>query len=479
MKRVNQFCGLLVAASMVAVFVASCQKENVTLQARIGHFNSDSKVYMNGFTPIWCSGDNVVVNDQQISMPSSGTTVNLSVPSAAIYKAVYPAEYVTGGMSMSIPIRQIYQTDARGHQLVKAPMGAFCENGSTLQFTPMGSLLAIEISNTTSRGTLFVDSVSVKASSAALWGNATIHDFKSSARYYAIDEPYAEGVNDSVVLSGAATNSYDGYDFAGIMMSIDQGASEVVYVYIPAIAIEESNRFTVRVYAHTDEYYPTHLVYKMAQQNEYSGNIPGGKLASVPFSIAEGNETTHTWMMRFTNSHYQRDVIVSQMNSYLNSRRIALNSLTGSASTEWVVTFSAPITYMSSLPYCIEGATSVVFPEGVKYIGKYYGSSARSITLPSTLSDIGPEAFAGCGYLSTVVSLNPVPPVLHFYTDSDGNIDPEDYGTFGYRINVVDIILHVPSGCADAYRQAPYWGTEIGGLYTNPNRIIDDAENYR
>ena len=53
----------------------------------------------------------------------------------------------------------------------------------------------------------------------------------------------------------------------------------------------------------------------------------------------------------------------------------------------------------------VAGVTDVVIPEGVESItnGAFNGSSITSITLPSTLKEIGDDAFANTDYLTSVV----------------------------------------------------------------------------
>lgn len=200
MKRHIVFSPIVAACIAVFMFVG-CQKDNVTLRARMSNFESGSKVYMDAYSPMWNGGENVVLNGQTVSVQGSGRQVTMTVPTAAVYEAVYPAEYVIERGHLKIPRVQEYETDASGRQLVCAPLGAYCEDDATLLFTPMGSLLAIQVNNNTSHGTLVMDMVSVKASSAALWGTATITNITSSSRSFVMDDPCYPYCNDSVVLA--------------------------------------------------------------------------------------------------------------------------------------------------------------------------------------------------------------------------------------------------------------------------------------
>lgn len=299
----NKLGGLAVAATLVAMLFGGCQKDNTTLRIQIARFDGGSKVTMNGYTSYWSNGDKVMINEVSETIASNGNTVSVDVPTAAVYKAIYPAEYASNDMThLDIPQTQVYAVDAEGRQKVMAPMGAFSES-STLQFTPMCSLLEVEVANGTSRGSLTVNKIVVKASSAALWGGATVHDLTNSNRAYTIDNPYSEGVNDSVILSAA--------DGASMGVSVAANSTKTFYVCIPAISPEVSNKFTITVYA-TDDATGYNYSYTLSQQNAYSGNIPNGKLAEVPFSLTSDNETEIIYAIYYTTSS---DNLENQMNT--------------------------------------------------------------------------------------------------------------------------------------------------------------------
>lgn len=285
MKRHIVFSPIVAACIAVFMFVG-CQKDNVTLRARMSNFESGSKVYMDAYSPMWNGGENVVLNGQTVSVQGSGRQVTMTVPTAAVYEAVYPAEYVIERGHLKIPRVQEYETDASGRQLVCAPLGAYCEDDATLLFTPMGSLLAIQVNNNTSHGTLVMDMVSVKASSAALWGTATITNITSSSRSFVMDDPCYPYCNDSVVL--AKINSQNRTE--SLNLQIAQGSTSTLYVYIPAIPLTSSNRFTIRVFTHVLGDADSKYNYALTQANDFSGNIPLAKLAHVPFPLSTNNE---------------------------------------------------------------------------------------------------------------------------------------------------------------------------------------------
>ncbi len=86
-------------------------------------------------------------------------------------------------------------------------------------------------------------------------------------------------------------------------------------------------------------------------------------------------------------------------------------------------------------------------PEGVITIDTaavYYCRILDSISLPSTLQKIMPEAFKYNSALSAITVHAVVPPVVE---NSDVFLDVDRETT----------VLHVPAGCIEAYRNAPVW----------------------
>lgn len=90
--------------------------------------------------------------------------------------------------------------------------------------------------------------------------------------------------------------------------------------------------------------------------------------------------------------------------------------------------------------------TSVVIPEGVTLIDNYafiFAKKLHTLKLPSSLTSIGESAFEGCLELSEVYVAATTPPSV---------------GDSGfYQVDFQNCTLYVPTGCADAYRNADYW----------------------
>lgn len=113
-----------------------------------------------------------------------------------------------------------------------------------------------------------------------------------------------------------------------------------------------------------------------------------------------------------------------------------------------------------SYVYSCETMTVLEIPEGVCAIasfGLYNSELYGTLVLPSTLKTIAPRAFIGCGFIGRVVVKAIEPP---FMTDAA-------FGLNGYPqsspdlsivpIGVDNIVLAVPKGCVEKYREASGW----------------------
>lgn len=492
----HRIFGLATVAVMAAMLLGGCQKDSITLRITMARYEGGGKVTMDGLVSYWSEGDSLVVNYGAVAIAGSGHSVSISVPTAAMYKAVYPAEYVSDDMThLAIPQKQAYAVDNQGRQLVKTPMGAYSEN-STLQFTPMGSLLAVTVTNSANRGILTVDSIVVKASSAALWGNATVQDFFTDERSCTIDAPYTEGVNDAVMLCGAGG--------ASMGANIEANGSKTFYVGIPAISPEGDNRFTITVHAAPpNNQTPYRYSYTLSQQNACSGNIPNGKLAAVPFGLSANNETEEyrdDIMLYWTSGGDYQEVIDVFIASWIPYHIYSLGS------NWYAAVFDSPITQIRflgfydcdnllgiSIPNTVTEIASNAFdncdnliivgiPASVTSIGSFafnecaslayinippnvttiddaafwYCASLSSITIPASIVTIGQSAFSHCTSLANVTCLANTPP----------NIGPYAFSTINSNA-----VLHVPSGSVSAYRNSgwnQYFSQILGDAASMP-----------
>ena len=94
--------------------------------------------------------------------------------------------------------------------------------------------------------------------------------------------------------------------------------------------------------------------------------------------------------------------------------------------------------------------TTIVIPEGVETIGEnafYYSDRAVSISLPSTLTKLGHQAFGNTTALTSVVSAATVPPTV------DSGQPANLFATQAYT----KAVLVVPDGCKANYEQVIPW----------------------
>ena len=291
------FRSLLVAACMLAVLAnTACNKDGmVTLNVRLSGFNGSSKVEMGGSqfkTPMWNNGDQVLVNGVSVTVSSATSTgAQIMVPQAAGYWAVYPSDIFTSfsevdnKIYISTPCLQPYTLTTGNKQLVKAPMGAYLHDGgsSSITFTNLGALLAIAIRNNTGLGNIIVDSVSVKATGIALWGDGFIDHFADDSRRYFITSNQAD--HDSVVLAGLDPNDEEMRESTSMNLTVSGSEPATVYVYVPSSPLTP-NRYKITVFAHvgTDLVITAH---EQSEANPNGGSLPLNAMASINFKMAE------------------------------------------------------------------------------------------------------------------------------------------------------------------------------------------------
>ncbi|MBR3724914.1 MAG: hypothetical protein IKN11_05940 [Bacteroidales bacterium] len=291
------FRSLLVAACMLAVLAnTACNKDGmVTLNVRLSGFNGSSKVEMGGSqfkTPMWNNGDQVLVNGVPVTVSSATSTgAQIMVPQAAGYWAVYPSDIFTSfsevdnKIYISTPCLQPYTLTTGNKQLVKAPMGAYLHDGgsSSITFTNLGALLAIAIRNNTGLGNIIVDSVSVKATGIALWGDGFIDHFADDSRRYFITSNQAD--HDSVVLAGLNPDDEEMRESTSMNLTVSGSEPATVYIYVPSSPLTP-NRYKITVFAHvgTDLVITAH---EQSEANPNGGSLPLNAMASINFKMAE------------------------------------------------------------------------------------------------------------------------------------------------------------------------------------------------
>ena len=297
--RNNKIFPFLATFCLLAGVFTSCQKDSVTLRLRVASFSHDGKVHMDGYTPKWDTGSDLVcVNGVPCTVSNNAVSVSPSID----YKAVYPASICgslenvngVGVYNLTIPEYQVYKTVTVGGstiQVVEAPMGAHSNTSAgsaDLYFKNLGALLAITVDNQAGRGDLIVDKIIVTSDSKPLWGSATLAmpdvttqngDYNPS---YIINE--TDNNHQSVILAGNANGGR-------MNVSIASGYSKQFYVYVPAFSPQPSNKFTFEVQVHNNS---GEGVYRRAQTTAGSGNIPLNEIGSLTFELIRGDNGFET-----------------------------------------------------------------------------------------------------------------------------------------------------------------------------------------
>lgn len=291
--RNNKIFLFLAIFCLTAGVFTSCQKDSVTLRLRVASFSNDGKVHMDGYTPKWDTGSDLVcVNGETCTVSNNSVSVTPSID----YKAVYPASICgslssEGVYSLTIPDIQVYKTvtvSGETLQVVEAPMGAH-SNSSTgnvnLYFKNLGALLAITVRNLAGHGDLIVDKIIVSSNGAPLWGSAslampevTTQNASNNPPSYVINEDW--NTNQSVTLAGNANGG-------SINVTIASGSSKQFYVSVPAFSTEPSNKFTIEVHASNNS---GNGVYSHTQGRNGNGNISLNQIGSLTFDLLAGSQ---------------------------------------------------------------------------------------------------------------------------------------------------------------------------------------------
>lgn len=293
--RNNKIFLFLATFCLLAGVFTSCQKDSVTLRLRMASFSHDGKVHMEGYTPKWDTGSDLVcVNGETCTVSNNAVSVSPSID----YKAVYPASICgslenvngVGVYYLTIPEYQVYKTvPGSDIQVVEAPMGAHSNTSAgsaDLYFKNLGALLAITVDNQAGRGDLIVDKIIVTSDSKPLWGAATLAmpdvttqsgDYNPS---YVINE--TDNNHQSVILAGNANGG-------SMNVSIASGYPKQFYVYVPAFSTQPSNKFTFEVQVHNND---GEGVYRRAQTTAGSGNIPLNQIGSLTFALTSNYQTS-------------------------------------------------------------------------------------------------------------------------------------------------------------------------------------------
>lgn len=298
MKKSNLVFFLM--ASVVMLAMVGCQKDTVSIKARIAGFG-DAKTYMGGQnyrTPMWNDNDEIWINGvgYGISSIDGGIAEFAGVERTGDYRAIYPSSIVTGAndpnspnIAISLPGEQSYVA-AAGNQIVTAPMAAHTTDNSNhpqVSFTNLGAVLAIQVTNNTTNtrsADLQIEKIEVTSASnnMALWGDGVIENINSDNRKYVINETLT-GADDehlTVELTG----------ISGVTLHQQASATtpqHTFYIYVPAATGDVLNRFKITVYATSRA---GSFTYTREQSANGNGNFDVNEMAYFPFDLVSATE---------------------------------------------------------------------------------------------------------------------------------------------------------------------------------------------
>lgn len=102
-------------------------------------------------------------------------------------------------------------------------------------------------------------------------------------------------------------------------------------------------------------------------------------------------------------------------------------------------------------------------PNGILTIGDYafMGTAVASVTIPSTVINIGRAAFCYCEGLETVNMLGTLPPKLTPITTDSGDVWYDNFSTHLSTSTQAQTsaTIVVPKGCGNTYKTAEGWNT--------------------
>lgn len=317
----KKYLNLFVLAGLSLLSLVGCQKDGqgVTLKAKISPVaNGADKLYIDGFSTYWTSGDAVFVNDQsyELNVSTNGSATIEGVTGSSPYAAVYPSSIVNSDQSVSagsqvnitLPTTQEYREEG-DKQIVSVPMAAYT-TGTTLDFYNLCSVVKVDVTNST--GAAFsLNRITITAADAHLAGAGVL--------------TIASNGNSNIAMSEGATSSVS-LDFGNTPDVLSANANKSYYLVLPAF-----DQTTIDIVLNTTsgEYsyqktnsLPSNTIAKLdltvaaAQEPPMSGeftiNDTGGKvrfaLGNLQYSTsgthatADGNNTNGTW--RFAEHQY-------------------------------------------------------------------------------------------------------------------------------------------------------------------------------
>lgn len=383
---------LFVSLLCVAACLSGCQKDLVTLDIELEHYNgSDQKLHVENRFSCWDNGDTVIINQHEYTVSVSGNNATIAgVNNANNYYAAYPASMVQSAtdnyLTLNLPTVQQYRTNALGDQVVDAIMAGTCGSEGPLKFHNIASLLKITFTSPTPTHVRKIVVKSTGESRVPLSGYGDLAIQSDNFINFTM-RPLSDGC-DSVVLDcglGAEVNT-----------------SRDFYIVIPSG--QTIAQLTIKVIDDFQTY--THSL-------SQSVDITRNNIYSLNFATnREGvTATPHT------------KPLCNQIFCYLDPNERYPYSLTKEFPNAVTQVFNGKT--IITAPYALTNLPAEAFgdrnqyggnhalirvtlPEGMTSIGDYAFYNCwklATIDLPSTLTAIGEYAFRGCSRLNNIAAL--------------------------------------------------------------------------
>lgn len=417
--------------------MVACQKDNNDILVIEGEqYSCDAKMHLDDLHySVWDDGDSIEMNgtDYKVNVGETSSTITGSFGEGPYY-AIYPARMATNTNTLTMPAVQRYRT-ANGKQIIDAPMYGYSNGTGSLKFHNLGSVLAVNVTNSTSEN-MTVQSIEVIAeNNVALCGSATITNQSS-------DNPTM------TISSGSNTVT-----LKGINVTLAANESKIFYVALPVIS---GAKLTIKV---TDEYFnysrtqgtatasfARNTAHEVAFTTSGITPVQYKPLSNQVFYVTNNNQT-------FTSGLDYG----SMEGKYFGDAECKSDEYHGSYG---ILTYDRAITSTgndNSYPLVDNhNVTKIILPESISgTMSNYTISSIQNLTdvnIPSGITTLNSIALNDLNSLQHLRCYRTTPPTI------SGEL------FWGYLSAPTTVVLHVPSGCIPAYES---WRSHFAN-------IIDD-----
>lgn len=291
MKLYNRYSRLF-AASLVALSMAGCMKENDNMLQLVaeGH-QGGAKTSVSGANIYWVDGDKVSINGSEYTLHTTANTtatVEVTANENADLLAIYPSSLGSVSNSqVNVTLPSVYfYSEADGRQQVAFPMVAKgrMEQGGSLRFKHLSAAIEVVVKNTSGHR-LMVRSIVVKSDQSQLCGTRSIAvgDWGSG---FAVEPVQAATAAERMVSFALDEND----------CVLDNGASRAFQIPVYPILPGDNLNFTI--YSgekEIDGVLVTALYTYRSGDIAVSGGIARAVVAQTPdIEIAEGAKVSRT-----------------------------------------------------------------------------------------------------------------------------------------------------------------------------------------